>query len=196
MPRVILASSSPYRATLLARIYRAFDIMAPAVDETPEPDETAQALALRLARAKATAVMATDALVIGSDQTAACGHKILGKPGSTARQIEQLRACRGHTVTFYTAVAIAASDTPAPRVIDTHTNLTSVRFRNLTDAAIDRYVAAEPAHDCAGGFRIESAGPVLFDAVTTTDPTALIGLPLCWLAGALQRHGIELPCPA
>ncbi|MEM1261792.1 MAG: Maf family protein [Pseudomonadota bacterium] len=196
MPRVILASSSPYRAALLRRICGTFDTETPGVDETARPGESAQALALRLARAKANAIMASGAIVIGSDQTAACGSRILTKPGSVERQIEQLRDCRGQTVTFYTAVAVAQVDESGTGDIETHTNITNVRFRELDDEAIKRYVALDPAIDCAGGFRIEAAGPVLFDAVTTTDPTALIGLPLCWVSDALQRRGLFLPTPA
>ena len=191
--RLILASGSRYRRELLARLTGDFAVVTSHVDETPLHGESAAELAARLAGAKASAVAEPGSLVIGSDQTALCRGRILGKPGSSAAQCEQLATCSGRTVVFYTAVTLLDCPVGGTAIPDNHVDITSVRFRVLNRAAIERYVAAEDATDCAGGFRIEAAGPCLFETVTTSDPTALIGLPLCWLAGALGRAGLQLP---
>ncbi len=191
---VTLASASPYRRALLGRILSDFDAVAAGVDETPAPRETAAALAARLARAKLAKLTPERAgLVIGSDQAAQCGRDVLGKPGSADAAVDQLLRCSGQTVVFYTAVAVALGRGAEPMFERSHTDITSVRFRRLAEADVRRYVAADEPFDCAGGFRAESRGPVLFEAVTSTDPTGLIGLPLCWLAGALTEAGFRLP---
>ncbi len=166
--------------------------MAPGVDETPQPGELPIDLVHRLARSKAEAIarQQLDALVIGSDQLAAHGRDVLGKPGSPQGAIEQLRALSGQRVTFYTAAHVIRSDTGANEgVLD----VTTVQFRVLSEAEIERYVSKERAFDCAGGFKIESLGVALFERVESNDPTALIGLPLIWLSGALRRNGFHAP---
>ena len=189
---VTLASASPYRRELLARLNLAFEICPTNVDETPRTDESAAALATRLAAAKAAAVGDRPGLIIGSDQTALCGVTILGKPGSAANARRQLAACSGRTVVFYTAVALRGEDAGGTPVSEDYLDITSVRFRDLDAGLIERYVAADQPTDCAGGFKAEAAGPVLFSAITATDPTGIVGLPLCWLAGALERYGAAL----
>lgn len=191
MPALILASTSPYRRDLLARLRLPFDVARPAVDETPRPDEPPARLATRLSEAKACDVSARHpgAWVIGSDQVAALGDGPLGKPGSRAAAIAQLQAMRGRAVTFLTGVCLARDGVPRAQALD----VTTVRFRALGDDEIARYVDAEQPFDCAGSFKSEGLGIVLFEAIETRDPTALIGLPLIATAGLLRQAGFALP---
>ncbi|MFA5939910.1 MAG: nucleoside triphosphate pyrophosphatase [Sinimarinibacterium sp.] len=189
-PRLLLASASRYRAELLARLRIPFDAAASQVDETPHAGETPRALAQRLAAAKAQALRATDpgAWILGSDQVAVVDGKILGKPGDRARAIAQLTAASRRTVQFLTAVALL---TPERRfeALDT----TTVHFRALKRDEIERYVDAEPALDCAGSFKCEGYGISLFEAIDSTDPTSLIGLPLIAVCRLLREAGYGLP---
>jgi len=191
-----LASTSKYRRELLVRLHLPFSCIAPGVDEAIRAGEPPLALAARLARAKATAVALQhpDAWVIGSDQVAALtgpeGELILGKPGTEARCIEQLRSCSGSTVSFMTAVAVVRHNGHAVHeFIDT----TLVKFRRLDEQTIARYVAAEAPIDCAGGFKSEGLGIALCESIDSGDPSALIGLPLIRLSAVLREVGFELP---
>jgi septum formation protein len=195
-PPLILASTSKYRRDLLARLRLPFTCSAPGVDESGRAGERPLALATRLARAKATAVALEhpDAWVIGSDQvavrTGSLGELLLGKPGTEARCIEQLRACSGTTVTFITAVAVVQhNERAAHEFVDT----TQVMFRRLDEDTIARYVALEMPLDCAGGFKSEGLGISLCDSIDSQDPSALIGLPLIRLSSVLRNIGFELP---
>lgn len=190
-PALILASTSRYRAELLQRLGLPFTCLRPEVDETATPGEAPQALALRLACAKAAAIAATrpSAVVIGADQVAALDGGVLGKPGSRERAIAQLRAQSGHSVEFLTAVAVLS---PALGT-QTHVDRTRVCFRQLETAEIERYVDAEPALDCAGSFKCEGLGISLFSAIESEDPTALIGLPLIALRAMLAAAGLRCP---
>jgi MAF protein len=193
---LILASTSIYRRELLARLRLPFSCSAPGVDETRRGGERALALAVRLARAKASAVALQhpDAWVIGSDQVAARadapGEVILGKPATEAMCIEQLRGCSGQILSFITAVAVVQHQGhSAHEFVDT----TRVTFRTLDDAAIARYVALEAPLDCAGGFKSEGLGISLCESIDSVDPSALIGLPLIRLSAVLRTVGFELP---
>jgi septum formation protein len=190
--RLILASTSIYRRQLLERLRLSFECQPPRCDESPLPGESAESLARRLARLKAEAVAApaADAVVIGSDQVAVRGGEILGKPGTAQRCIAQLRACSGLEVVFLTAVHVADARNGRS---ESHIDRTRVQFRALDDAEIARYVAADAPFDCAGGFKAESLGIALFERIESEDPTALTGLPLIWLSGALRRAGIRVP---
>lgn len=190
--RLVLGSTSLYRKQLLERLGIPFTVAASNVDEEPLPGETPLDLVNRLARAKADAVAnrQTKALVIGSDQLAVCGREVLGKPGSGERAIAQLRALSGQRVVFHTAVHIVDSSSGAN---EGHCDQTTVHFRELSDNEIRRYVARDKPYDCAGGFKVEALGISLFTRIESSDPTALVGLPLIWLAGALRRHGFQVP---
>ncbi len=190
--RLVLASTSRYRRDLLGRLLVPFECLAPAVDETPLPQERAENLSRRLARLKAESVAAAlgDSVVVGSDQVALRGHEVLGKPGSAERCRDQLRASSGRDVVFLTAVHVI--EVRSGRA-ESHVDRTRVRFRNLAEREIERYVAADQPLDCAGGFKAETLGIALFESIETTDPTALTGLPLIWLAGALRRAGLPVP---
>lgn len=192
MPQLILASTSPYRRELLTRLGLDFEVVGPGVGEEHLREESPADRALRLATAKAQAVSARhpQAVIVGSDQVAACGGEVLDKPGDGARCHEQLTRLSGHTAHFYTACVLLGAR-PASHLA--HVDTTTVIFRALTAAEIDRYVARERPFDCAGGFRAEGLGIALFDCIESQDPTALIGLPLIWLAGALRAAGFQLP---
>lgn len=189
-PPLLLASTSRYRALLLERLGLPFGVQAPDVDEAYLPRESPAARALRLARAKADAVWRRQpgACVIGSDQVAVAGRRILDKPGDATRCREQLRAASSRRVAFHTAVVVVG---PGERSVQAHVDLTRVRFRALTDREISRYVELEQPFDCAGGFRSEGLGVALFESLDTHDPAALVGLPLIWLAGALRAAGLD-----
>jgi len=193
-PRLLLASTSRYRALLLERLGLPFGVQAPGVDEARLPREKPALRALRLARAKAEAVAARfpDACVIGSDQVAVLGRRLLEKPGDAARCREQLEASSGKRVTFHTAVVVLG---PAGVAAQSHVDRTQVHFRTLVEREISRYVEIEQPFDCAGGFRSEGLGVALFESIETHDPAALVGLPLIWLAGALRTAGLDPLAP-
>ena len=189
-PTLVLASSSPYRQALLTRLALPFVATTPAVDETPRAGERGADLAERLAQAKAFALVARhpQALVIASDQTATLDDQVIGKPGSRAAAIAQLRAAAGREVRFDTAVCVLDTGSGAlcQAVVPT-----TVVFRALTATQIETYVDREPAYDCAGAFKAESLGIALCRRIESTDPTALIGLPLIALADLLAIFGIR-----
>ena len=190
--KLVLASTSAYRKMLLERLHLPFDTDRPETDETPLPGEAPAATAERLAAEKARAVAGRwpDALVIGSDQVAHLGDEVFGKPGTEARAIAQLQRMRGQTVVFHTALAVLNTRTGHLQVEGISTQ---VRFRNLSDDEIRRYVAKEQPLDCAGSAKSEGLGITLLDAMPGEDPTALIGLPLIALSRMLRAEGLELP---
>jgi septum formation protein len=187
---IVLASTSPYRRELLARLRLPFEVRAPAVDETPQPDESPAALALRLARAKARSVAAVfpGSIVIGSDQVAELDGRIIGKPLEHEAALDQLVRMQGRRVCFHTALAVAHPDGTTPVEIVP----TTVSFRRLERAALDRYLKLDRPYDCAGAAKVESLGIALLDAVESNDPTALIGLPLIRLASMLADAGVAV----
>jgi septum formation protein len=193
-PRLILASSSPYRRELLERLRIPFDVVVPSIDETPFAGESPEATALRLAESKAR-VVATQldagetVLVIGSDQVATYdGHQI-GKPGTHDKALTQLQRMRGREVLFHSALCLFDSRSASAQTVDV---VTKVRFRNLPDASLDAYLRAETPYDCAGSAKAEGLGITLLDAIESDDPTALIGLPLIALTRMLLAAGYPL----
>jgi septum formation protein len=190
MPSLILASTSRYRAELFGRLGLPFEREAPGVDEQARPHEAPRALALRLARAKAQAVAARHpgAWCLGSDQLAVLGEEVLGKPVTAERCVAQLLAASGREVVFLTAACLASVDDPFLRE---HVDVTRVRFRKLSESEVRRYVAIEQPLDCAGGFKCEGLGIALFERIDCSDPTALIGLPMIWVAQALREAGLD-----
>lgn len=189
-PPLILASTSRYRRELLGRLGLPFEVAAPGVDERPLHGEPPRETALRLAEAKARAVAAGRAagLVIGSDQVAECDGEPVGKPGTHAAAVAQLLRLSGHTVTFHTGVALvnAATGRAQRELVDVAST-----FRALSGREIETYLAREQPYDCAGAVRSEALGIVLFERVTSDDPTALIGLPLIALARMLRAEGVD-----
>lgn len=190
MPPLILASTSPYRRQLLQRLALPFSTARPDVDETPRHGESPSDLARRLAREKACAIASGEpaAWVIGSDQVAELGAVPLGKPGGRDAAIGQLTAMSGSIVGFHTAVCLVGSS----QVLEA-TDLTEVRFRQLDLPEIERYLDAEQPYDCAGSFKSEGLGIALFESIVSSDPTALVGLPLIALSRLLRQAGFTLP---
>lgn len=189
--KLILASTSPYRRELLARLRLPFDVLAPDVDESAKSHETPGQTAGRLALSKARAVAHRfpEAVVIGSDQVADLDGRALGKPGNHQRAVEQLRLMRGHAVVFHTAVSVVCEQAGYAQ---TEVALVKVVFRDLSDNEIERYLRAETPYDCAGSAKSEGLGISLLDAIDSDDPTALVGLPLIRTARLLRAAGIEL----
>lgn len=191
-PNLILASSSIGRRRLLQRLQLDFQCIAPDIDESPEASEDGQALACRLARAKAARVAGIhpEAIVIGSDQVAEVDGRILGKPGTRARAREQLRLQSGRRVVFHTGLCVCAPTLSAPRV--TRTPITT-HFRELSAEEIRHYVDAEDVTGTAGSLKSEGLGITLVEAIESRDPTALVGLPLISLRQLLFEAGVVLP---
>lgn len=191
MPTLILASTSPYRRELLARLRLPFDTARPETDERALEGETPTALALRLAEAKARAIATQrpGTCVIGSDQVAELDGRPLGKPGHREGAIAQLTDMSGREVRFRTGLCVVTPDGMARALLDT----TTVRFRALSQAEIERYVDAEQPFDCAGSFKSEGLGIGLFEAIESSDPTALIGLPMIATARLLREAGYQVP---
>jgi septum formation protein len=190
-PPIILASSSRYRRGLLDRFLDEFQVVSPNVDEVRLDDESPPAHVARLARQKAEAVLGNyrDALIVGADQIAVLDERVLGKPGNHPAAVEQLLAASGKSLQFLTGVCVLD---PQTRRRYEHIDRTVVRFRQFDRRLAETYLKHDEPYDCAGSFRIEGAGFVLFEAVTTDDPTALIGLPMIWLAGRLLESGYLL----
>lgn len=190
-PQLILASSSRYRSQILAKLGLPFETATPDIDETRNPGEQPEELALRLAHEKAQALASRFPrhLIIGSDQVAVIGDKHLGKPGTHARAIEQLRAASGQRVEFLTAICVLNTKTGESRV---DLDRTTVHFRQLSDDMIAAYVDKERPYDCAGAFKSEGLGIVLFEKMETEDPNALVGLPLIRLVRLLEDQGVDV----
>jgi MAF protein len=191
-PSLVLASTSPFRRELLARLGLSFETDAPDADETRREDESAEQMVLRLAQLKARAVAPRhpSALIIGSDQCAVLDDRILGKPGTHERAIEQLRELSGRQVVFLTGLCLLNTATGGEQ---TDTIPFTVVFRELTADQIERYLVAERPYGCAGSFKSEGLGIALFERLLGEDPTALIGLPLIRLVDMLSREGVVLP---
>ncbi len=189
--KLILGSTSVYRRELLERLRIPFSVESPHVDESPLPGELPATLACRLALAKAQAVAERfpDAVVIGSDQVADLDGVALGKPGTHARAVRQLRQMSGQMVIFQTAVAVVCKQSGFSQE---SLALVKVKFRELSDAEIENYLQAEQPYDCAGSAKSEGLGIALLERIDNDDPTALVGLPLIRTAALLRAAGIEL----
>ncbi len=192
MPTLLLASSSPYRRQLLERLHLPFSCASPDIDETALPGEAPAALVMRLAEAKARALAGPQAaqLIIGSDQVAVLGERILGKPHDFERAREQLLAASGQRVTFLTGLALLNSASGRCQV---DVVPFSVQMRTLSQATVERYLRAEQPYDCAGSFKAEGLGVSLFQSTDGPDATSLVGLPLIRLVDMLLAEGCEVP---
>ena len=188
---LVLAPTSVYRSELLQRLQLPFETAAPEVDETPLPGESARATSLRLEQEKARAVAAAypDALIIGSDQIALLDGQQIGKPLTHDNAFRQLRAMRGKTTIFYTALALLNSKTGRMQaeVAENH-----VTLRDLGDAEIEGYLLKEQPYHCAGSAKSEGLGIALMSRMTGDDPNALVGLPLILLTEMLRCENVRL----
>ncbi len=190
-PKLVLASSSPFRKELLEKIYATFDTASPDIDESSKPNETPLTLSKRLATEKASALAINfpDHLIIGSDQVAMLGDRQLTKPGSFEKSIQQLTLSSGNTITFYTSLCVLNSKTNET-IIDT--DICRVHMKNLSLEEITNYVKRDKPYGCAAAFKSEGLGIALFEKIEGDDPNALVGLPLIKLANILNTMGIKV----
>ena len=176
----------------MARLCLPFVSLAPKADESPLRGETTVAITQRLALAKAESLATSfpEAWVIGSDQLAEFDGCSMGKPGSDELAVAQLMQLSDRSVNFHTSAALVCK---ASGFYQSKTVRTAVRFRRLNEDEVRRYVALDQPLDCAGAFRSEAAGPVLLRTMRSSDPTAIIGLPLIAIAAMLRKAGFKLP---
>ncbi len=188
---LILASSSPYRKELLARLGLAFEAVSPEVDESPLPEESPQETALRLAQVKARKIAEThpEALVIGCDQVATLDGMQLGKPGNHENATKQLRMMQGRRIIFHSALCLYNAQT-----LNMQAEVVpyEVEFRKLSDEQIERYLRTEQPYNCAGSAKSEGLGIALISSMHGSDPNALIGLPLIKLIAMLQNEKVDV----
>jgi septum formation protein len=197
-PVLILASTSRYRRELLERLCLPFDCpfecLPPTCDEEALKDAalasgraTPEELVCMLARAKAQSIAEArpEAIVIGSDQICVFEGEILGKPGTKRRNILQLQRMQGKSHELLTAVSVLRGGEA-----EEHLDRCRLTLRQLSEAQIETYVEHDEPWDCAGGYKLELAGIGLMERVESEDHTAIAGLPLLWLGGALRRLGL------
>jgi MAF protein len=191
MPDLVLASSSPYRQSLLRKLGLPFICASPDIDETAPPGETPTALTRRLAIAKTQALADRfpHHLIIGSDQVACIDGQILGKPGTAAKAAAQLQLASGRTVEFFTGLCLLDSANGSHQ---TTVEVFTVHFRTLSDRQIAHYIEREQPLDCAGSFKSEGLGIALFERLEGDDPNTLIGLPLIRLTDMLMQAGVSV----
>ncbi len=189
---LVLASTSPFRKELLARLNIPFETFSPDVDETRLDGESAEDLVIRLSEAKARAGAAAfpDALIIGSDQVAVVNGDVLGKPGNHENARGQLARLSGQEVSFLTGLCLFDTASAILRldVVPFHVN-----FRVLREDQIERYLRYEQPYNCAGSFKSEGLGISLFESMRGDDPNALVGLPLIRLVSWLNEAGTDIP---
>lgn len=192
MRTIVLASTSPFRQEILRKLNIDFKVAAPDIDEQAKANELPVDMVKRLAREKALAVAQQypDALIIGSDQVAVLGGRILGKPHTHENAVQQLKQASGQHVEFLTGLCLFNSKTGNSQVTCVPF---AVYFRQLSDLQIERYLKAEQPYNCAGSFKSEGLGIALFERLEGDDPNTLVGLPLIELIRMLQNEGIELP---
>jgi septum formation protein len=189
-PKILLASSSPYRRQLLQKLGLVFEWASPNADESRQPDEPPAQLVRRLAEVKARHLANTypDHLIIGSDQTATIDDLIIGKPHTHPNAVAQLSSFRQREVTFMTGLCLF---NPAANRIQTSVETYRVKFRNLSNEQIENYLQREQPYDCAGSFKSEGLGICLFEQLEGNDPNTLVGLPLIALTRMLANEGID-----
>ena len=189
--KLVLASTSPFRKELLQRLDIPFDTASPDIDESAQPGETPEQLVARLSeqKAKAVAEQFPDALVIGSDQVATLDDNIIGKPGNHENAVKQLKNASGRNVVFFTGLCLLNTRTGNTQI---EVAPFSVTFRNLSEQKIDSYLKKEQPYNCAGSFKSEGLGIILFDKMEGDDPNSLIGLPLIHLVSMLKNEGINV----
>ncbi|MBH98069.1 MAG: septum formation protein Maf [Rhodospirillaceae bacterium] len=192
MSQLILASTSPYRKISLKRLGLTFDIASPKVDEISLDGEQALELATRLAYLKAHEVAGqlktTNNIIIGADQAASVDNVLLRKPEDHNKAVNQLMACQGKVVSFYTACCVIDSRSDK---IHQGVDHTKVQFLTLKKEQLERYIEIEKPMNCAGAFKAEGLGITLFQSIKSSDPTALLGLPLIWLTNTLRKIGLD-----
>jgi MAF protein len=190
--KIILASSSIYRKSMLERLNLGFEIAIPNIDETAKEDELPSQLVMRLScqKAKKIGESHANALIIGSDQIACLDRQVLGKPGSRENAIRQLQRMSGQTIIFFTGLCLFNSESKESQsaIIPYE-----VCFRAINNDEIKRYLDMDSPYDCAGSFKSEKSGITLIKKMRGDDPTALMGLPLISLTEMLRNEGVIIP---
>ena len=192
--RLILASSSKTRKTLLHRICRnSFEILPPEIDETPLSSEDPKNLSERLSLEKALKIseLNGDAVVIGSDQVAFCDGKILKKSKNLDDAFEQISWQVGKQTTFFTGLALARN---GGKEVQSGTITSQVFYRDsnfISQKLVRNYVNKEKPLNCAGSTKLESLGICFIKRVETEDPSALMGLPLIKLCSFLKKWDVQ-----
>lgn len=191
MTKLILASSSPFRRQILDKLQIEYTCISPDIDESQFENETASQLVKRLAENKARKIAdsVSDGLVIGSDQVAILGDEILGKPHNHENAVKQLEKLSGNTVTFLTGLALINSKTGQ---VQSEVVPFKVVFRSLSKQMIENYLKTEQPYSCAGSFKSEALGIVLFEKLEGEDPNTLVGLPLIRLVRMLENEGMNI----
>lgn len=193
-PQLVLASTSPFRRSILDKLGFPFECCAPDTDETAQADESAENLVMRLAEAKARSVAGQyrdhpRTLIIGSDQVALLDGKIMGKPGTHENALRQLRAASGKRVEFHTGLCLLNADNGESQCTD---EVFSVYFRDLSEQQIEAYLRREQPYNAAGSFKSEALGITLFTQMQGDDPNTLVGLPLIRLNEMLLNQGVDV----
>ncbi len=188
--QLVLASTSPFRQQLLAKLDIPFVTAKPDCDETPLENETPETLVIRLAEQKArSCIIETPSLVIGSDQVCVIDNQIIGKPHTREKAIEQLLSQSGKAITFYTGLALFNSSTQKSQVV---LDKFTAHFRQLTQTMVESYVDKEMPLNCAGSFKSEGLGIALFEKLEGDDPNSLVGLPLIQLIKLLENESFPV----
>jgi len=189
--KIVLGSTSPFRKALLERLHIEFTCDSPNIDETPLENEAVEDMVVRLAIAKAQAISAnhSDALIIGSDQSAVLDNEKLNKPGNFENAFEQLTRASGKRITFQTGLCLLNTKT---NNIQSACIPYTVVFKTLTPTMIENYLHKEEPYNCAGSFKSEALGIALFERFEGDDPNALIGLPLIALVNFLSNEGFSI----
>ena len=193
---LILASSSPFRQTLLSKLGLEFSVQSPDIDESRKLGESPEQLVYRLAQDKAQEVAKSQhGLIIASDQVATlqdglgAQDAVLGKPHTHENAIKQLSACSGNVVTFVTSLCLLNTNSGnIQTIVETY----KVIFKTLKPEQIDNYLKKEQPYNCAGSFKSEGLGISLFSSLEGRDPNTLIGLPLIQLIKLLENEGIDI----
>ena len=190
-PKLILASTSPFRQSLLKKLMLSFETRTPNCDETPRIGESPKALVTRLAELKTHSCNITtpNHLIIGSDQVCVINENIMGKPLTVEKAIEQLTLASGKIITFYVGLSLLNTTTMQNETLCEEFH---VHFRTLTEKQIKNYVNREQPLNCAGSFKSEGLGIALFEKLEGKDPNTLIGLPIISLLNMLERQGISV----
>ncbi len=192
MKKLILASTSPFRKEILKKLDLSFKAIPPDCDETAFPGESHKTLVMRLSEAKARSLANREpnALIIGSDQVADLENEMLTKPHTHDVAIEQLKKCSGQTVVFHTGLCLLDTE---KNICQVDSVVSAVKFRELTELQIERYLIREQPYHCAGSFKSEGLGITLFEQLIGDDPNALIGLPMIRLCDMFAKVGVSLP---